>query len=125
MAKKKPQHQKKPRKRHDIDLENRAAVAVTVMWMLTTIATLMAQLVWAGSFTLVNLLDKAGNLAVLPGLMLFTGVVSGIVCLILAPVAWRIREVPPPRSVTLVAIIIGTLPLITAATLAIVTPSAA
>ena len=92
--------------------------------MLTTMATLIAELVWAGSFTLVNMLEDAGNLAMLPRLMLFTGVVSGIVCLILAPISWRIRQVPPPRSVTIVAIVIGVTPLITAVTLTLVAPPA-
>lgn len=95
-------------------LETRGAVAVTVAWMLTLMATLLAV---AGTI-LTRLLaswakPEAGEpnlLLVLPGLLLFTGIVSGSICLALTVAANRLRRRAPPRAITVFAVAACVLP---------------
>lgn len=95
--------------------EDRRADAVTVIWMLTAVATLAAVAV-AGIARLFVLAQGAAGLAplarVLPGWFLFCGTVTGLLCLALTPVVYAVRKTKPPRSVTIVAVVIGILPLL-------------
>jgi hypothetical protein len=98
--------------------ESRAAEAVTVAWMLTTLATLGAEAIafigWA-VLALVPGGDRAPTqLLALPPLMLFTASVMGIFCLVLVGVVHRTRSVPPPTAVTMGSVAISLLPLLVA-----------
>ncbi len=114
MSKRKGGKKSKP---PDRPLESRAAEAVTVAWMLTTLATLVAEVGGViGWLLLVSAADPqklARSVAVLPGLILYIGLITGIIGLVLAPVAHRIRRVPPPTSVTVVAVVIALSPAVT------------
>jgi len=96
--------------------EQRYADALTIMWMLSAVATLAAQLVaglakvivfFAGQQELPKMVAR-----VLPGWFLLCSVLSGIVCLILTPLAWHVRRHKPPISIMVTAIVIGVVPLI-------------
>jgi len=50
--------------------------------------------------------------AFVPGLFLLVATVTGLLCLTLTPVVIRVRRDPPPRSITLFAVIAGALPLV-------------
>ncbi len=46
-----------------------------------------------------------------PGVMLFAAGVTGVVCLCLTPLVYRLRRVSPPTSVTALAITVSVLPI--------------
>jgi len=96
--------------------ESRAAEAVTVFWMLTMMATLGAELVSLVSYALIAQLDDPATLPpalrMLPGVLQMTALVTGVLCLLLTPVAYKLRRVPPPGGVLVIAVAIGAFPLI-------------
>ncbi len=49
-----------------------------------------------------------------PGLMLFTAAITGAICLLLTPLVYRFRQIPPPTSVTVLAVTVSLLPLVVA-----------
>ena len=49
---------------------------------------------------------------VFENLMLFSGSLIGLFCLILVPVVYRVRRVPPPIGIVMFAIFISTAPIV-------------
>lgn len=101
----------------DVPQESRAAEALTVFWMLTMMATLAAELASAAVWGLLQLAGKAEDLpaavGLLPGLLMLIAVTTGILCLLLTPLAWHVRRQPPPLGVVVLAVVIGASPLLT------------
>lgn len=100
--------------------EEPRAVALTVAWMLTAIASLASELVAVAAMVLNRMLidphdaQKLPPLArVLPGWFLFCALATGLLCLALTPAVWKVRREKPPRSVMLFAIGAGFLPIAT------------
>jgi hypothetical protein len=52
------------------------------------------------------------------GVMLFAALATGLLCLAFTPLALRVRKTPPPRSITVAAVVIGVLPMVVVAFLA-------
>ena len=79
--------------------------ALTIGWMLMVVTTLVCEL----AFVLVRTINRADqpNWSMLAGLLLFAAMVSGLLVLIITPVVLRGRRHPPPRSVTIVSLVIG------------------
>ena len=102
--------------------ESRAAVALTVVWMLTCLATAVGlAVVFLLRGLMVAFPVAAGGdhpLARMAGVMLFVSVATGLLCLVFTPLALRVRQTPPPRSITVAAVVIGVLPLVVVAFLA-------
>lgn len=94
--------------------ESRTADAVTVAWMLTALATLAAELFALLGWVAVAIAARGGQVpqefVMLPALLTFIALVTGLVCLLLIPVTHRVRSVPPPRSVTIFAAAVGIMP---------------
>ena len=114
MGKRRKPKRKRRRKpsRSESAVEDRRGEVVTVAWMLTMVATLGAELVGAGLRVLVGLMDNPPpTWLALPGLMLFTATVTGLICLALTPLVYRFRRVPPPTAVTALAVTVSVLPL--------------
>ena len=95
-----------------LDPRQQTAEFITVGWMLTTLATLAAEVVallaaiplyWSD-------VDWPDALRALPGLMLAVACLSGTVGLILCAVASRARQDPAPRAITQGSIFICILP---------------
>ena len=103
--------------------ESRAAVATTVGWMLTVMSTLAGLFVAAAIGGLVLLAPappwEEHPLAALAGLMLLVSAATGVVSLALTVLAYRVRQTPPPRAITIAAVLIGLTPLVTIAVFAI------
>lgn len=99
------------------DSENRGIEALTVAWMLTMLATLMAELcAYAGwiFFAVVTRSEEwSAEFLALPGLLQFSALVTGLICLILGVIVYRLRPVTPPRSVGITAFGISLLPVVT------------
>ena len=103
--------------------ESRAAVALTVAWMLTLMSTASAQLVATGFWLLMQAAPaQAGArhpLEQLSKVMMFVALATGALCLVFTVLAHRVRHNPPPRSITVTAVLVGLAPLVTIAILAL------
>ena len=103
---------KRPNEVAPLTPQQRTAEFFTVGWMLTTLATAMAEVVGLVSkFTLAWSDAKwPVQIQALPTLMLTIACLSGTVGLILCGVSSKIRQVPAPRAVTHGSIFICLLP---------------
>ncbi|WP_425619229.1 hypothetical protein NA78x_002967 [Anatilimnocola sp. NA78] len=100
-----------------LEQESRASIAVTVAWMLTILAT-TGSLIAAGICVLLRRSvelapEPAKVLAILPGVFTFIAATTGIACLLLTVVVYRVRRDRPPTSITFVAVLVGLLPIAT------------
>ena len=104
-----------PQQTKPLDPQQRTSEFITVGWMLTTLATLAAEILallltiflhWSEA-------DWPAGIRALPNLMLIVACLSGIIGLILCAVASNMREVPAPRAVTQGSIFICLLPWLT------------
>jgi hypothetical protein len=98
--------------------EPRGVEALTVLWMLTAVATLMAEatagaMAWMASSRPAESLASS-PLQALPGVMLLTALTTGTLCLVLTPLVSRLRAARPPLAVTWAAVVIGLSPWIVA-----------
>ena len=117
MAARKKKLKARPRRGGDaMPDENRGGEAFTVFWMLTLIATLGAELsalaAWGLSAAAGEAEDFPVTLRLLPGWLLAVALITGLLCLLLTPLAYRIRTTPPPLGVTVIAAIVGASPLV-------------
>jgi hypothetical protein len=92
--------------------ESRTAEAVTVAWTLCLLATLVAEAGALLSRAYLVLFSGPLWLQVLSGVLLFVALVAGLVTLALTPMTWRLRRVPPPRAIVVVAVAAGLMPLV-------------
>lgn len=95
-------------------VESRAAEAVTVAWMMSVMMTLFcggaAALLWLA----VQNAESHPNAVLFGRLLHFSAIVTALTSLALACVALKMRRVPPPKSVTIMAMIVATLPILAA-----------
>lgn len=95
-----------------LDSESRASVAVTVVWMLTSLACLVAQLL---AVALVGLerwrgLSPSGWSHVAAAIWL-VALSMGLLFLAITPVTYRVRTDRPPLSLTLFCVFVAVIPL--------------
>lgn len=111
--KKKPQS--KPPPRRSRMGEDRGSVALTVAWMLTALATGIAVgVVIVGEVLLWQFPPETSGtepFAFVPRLFLVMATITGLLCLTLMPVVYRVRRDPPPRSIATAALVVSLLPL--------------
>ena len=102
--------------------ESRAAVALTVAWMLTLLSTAaamtVAALAWALMLAFPVAAGKGHPLASFPGTLTFVAAATGVLCLVLTFFANRARKSPAPWAITIAAVLIGAAPWATIAVLA-------
>lgn len=97
--------------------ESRGSIAITVSWMLTLLATaggvVLALLFYF--FSHMQQLDpKSAQLfSMLSGAMLIVAATTGLLCLGLTLVVYRVRHDPPPLAITVAAVFVSSLPLAT------------
>ena len=96
------------------DRDTRLAEALTVAWMLALMATLAAELLGLIGWLI---LAKQGGTAAAPALvgmipivLFFISLVTGLSCLVLGVVVRKVRTDPPPRAIWRTAVIAGILP---------------
>lgn len=96
-------------------VESQAAEAATVAWMLSVLATLLALLAAGLANWLLQSFGDGGDpgklLPLLPGILFFTSLVTGMIDLLLLPAIYLVRRIPPPPTITLAAVMIGLAPL--------------
>ena len=96
--------------------ESRAAEATTVFWMLTMLATLGAEILalagwaWLALFSARQESDTA--IQSLPTLLLTTAGLTGLICLLLIPLVYKLRQSPPPKAMTLFTVLISITPML-------------
>lgn len=94
--------------------EDPRSVAVTVGWMMSTLATGGAMCFSALAHLLTrSLADHNGQpnpLTALPGLLLFMALVTSVLTLAIIPVVYHLRPVRPPRTVTAGSICVAVAP---------------
>ncbi len=106
---------RKPRQPGPSDTtERRTADAATVAWMFSAMTTLLC----AGVAAIVWLFAGQGGagdpVMLLARLLHFGSLVTAVVSLALTVVVLRIRRAPPPRSITILAVIVAVLPILAA-----------
>ena len=97
-------------------VEDRTVLALTVAWMLAALCSLAAELILLvviaiEQWTLAD--DQASGLQMAAGALLLAAVVTGVLCLVLTPLVWRMRPDTPPWPIMAGAILVGILPLAT------------
>jgi hypothetical protein len=93
------------------DAESPAAQAITVFWMTSLLATVLAELCGLAARMVVLLVDAPPSITLLSNLLLLVAALAGLVCLALTPAVLRWRRVPPPVAITRFAIGASLLPL--------------
>lgn len=91
--------------------ESQSAVASTVAWLLSALATLLALIVSVVAQLIYQQNGSQKTLAAIH-MMLFSAVVTGIVTLVLTKVVHSARKTAPPKNVTIGAVTIGLVPLL-------------
>ncbi len=106
---------KKKRKPHPhvpVTPEARASEAITIAWTVTVTTTLLCNLmIIAAHFYIINYPD-AKRMELLRGLMLLGGSIVGIMSLLILPVLYRVRRVPPPRGLVVFSICVALAPIL-------------
>jgi hypothetical protein len=106
------------RKSHDTSVrafgggESRAAEFMTVGWLLTTLTTLVCEVVGAAATWFAQRNPQAVGIAALATVLLFAAVITGALALLLLAVAWKLRTVKPPRGITVFAVFVSAAPLV-------------
>lgn len=92
--------------------ESRTAVAATVAWMLSLMATLMAEALGLICRYYTAFVEPVELLTVLSSIMLFVALIAGLVTLCMIPVVFKFSKVRPPGFIVQLAVIAGGLPVI-------------
>lgn len=95
--------------------EERSSVAITVAWMLATLACLMSETVWLVGELWIRMSAEDPSrhpLVIIPDMMRLISVCTGILALTLLPFVLRVRKTTPPRAVTAFSIVVSALPLV-------------
>ena len=96
--------------------ESRAAVAVTVAWMLSCMSTAVGMLTVLALRLLMLAFPVAPGgdhpLGRIAGVLLFVALITGGTCVAFTPLVYRVRKAPPPSPITVGAVLIGLAPVV-------------
>lgn len=102
--------------------ESRGAVAITVVWMLLALSCLAAQVVALATWLVARAAGvpdgRPNALLLVPQTLTLVAVLTGLLILIVTPIAYRVRRTRPPIAVTIAAVVIAIAPLIAVAVIA-------
>lgn len=93
--------------------ESQSAEMLTVAWMLSVLATISAELLGLILRLLVVQFPTSDRLRILAGTLLLVALLSGLITTGLTALTVRLRRVPPPQPIVVVAYVSGLLPLAT------------
>lgn len=117
--KKKPARRQAAARDANRPAETRAADAMTVGWMLSTVATLFGAIAGGGLWLVLSLQGEplGQEVLALPMVLLFAAQVSGLVAMLLTPVVHYVRVEKPPKLITCAVLLIAVAPWVMAMTL--------
>ncbi len=90
--------------------ESPKTAALTTMWMVTILTALACEIAFIASAIVAHGRDS-NVFAMLSLVLLFAALVTGLLGLLLTPAVLRMRRPPPPRAITILALIVGIAPL--------------
>lgn len=90
--------------------ESQAGEAATIAWTVAVTMTLACDLTAAGAHFFVDGSDWSRVVALFRDLLLFGGAVIGAIVLVMIPVVYRLRRVPPPNGFTAFAVCVALAP---------------
>lgn len=93
--------------------ESRASDSLTVFWAVTVMMVLVINFMTIGTHFYVLSNPEAEKMALLKGMLLFAGCFIGGISLIVLPILYRVREVPPPPGLTVFGICAAVAPILT------------
>src|SRR4029079_6041818 len=106
----------KPRDHQPDANESPPAVALTIAWMLSCMSTAVGMLTVLALRLLMLAFPVAQGgdhpLGRISSVFLFVALVTGLVCLGLTPLVYRVRKAPPPAPITVGAVLIGVAPIV-------------
>jgi hypothetical protein len=113
-------HKTKPRRYHHkpaapvrrYSEETRAGDATTVAWIVTVVMTLLCDLGAAAAHYWSSGYANARGILMYRELLLFAGVVIGLISLMLLPIMLKVRRVPPPTGVMAFAVCVTAAPMV-------------
>jgi hypothetical protein len=91
--------------------EQRAVEALTAVWIIVVVNTLLCLLVALGLRQYGAAHPESVQVKVLSGVLHLTATVVGVVTLVMTPIVLWLRRVPPPLGVTVLAVLVGLAPL--------------
>ena len=80
-------------------IETRAGESLTVFWAVTVLMLLVTDLIAIAAHFYLTANPAAEKVALLKGLLLFTGSLVGGMSLVVLPILYRVRRVPPPPGI--------------------------
>ncbi|MFM8251298.1 MAG: hypothetical protein ACKOBW_06860 [Planctomycetota bacterium] len=94
--------------------DTRISEALTVAWMLALMATLAAEVLGAIGWCILLARDDGSRapalIGLIPVVLFFVSLVTGVACLILGFVVRRVRPDPPPSAIFRTGVVAGILP---------------
>ena len=97
--------------------ESGTVLAVTVLWMLTGLLSLGAEIGVAACLLSMRIWPAAQPgpdvRPVMIAALLLAALATGALCLGLTPLAWRLRSVKPPVGIVVIAVLVGIAPIVT------------
>lgn len=113
MAKNKKKSKQKSAKRiGNLPVETRASESLTVFWTVTVLMALVTDLMSVGVHFYLLSHPDAKNMALLKGMLLFTGALVGGVSLVTLPFLYRVRKVPPPSGLAVFGASVAAAPIL-------------
>ena len=110
---KKKNNEKQTAKTLDLPAETRSSDALTVFWTMTVMMVLVMNLVCIFASYYVSANPDAEKMQLLKGMLLFTGCLVGGVSLIVLPILYRVRQVPPPPGLAAFGALVAAAPILT------------
>ncbi len=93
--------------------ESRVSESLTVFWALTVMMALVMNVLCIGAHYYLAANPAAEKMQLFQGMLLFTGCLVGGISLILLPVLYRIRQVPPPPGLAVFGACVAAAPILT------------
>lgn len=97
--KKKSRKPMQHKKRVPQPVETRASEALTVCWGVTLTILIVCNVIVIGSQLYVSWYPEAKRTAIFGDLLLLAGSMVGVFSLVLLPLLYRVRQIPPPNGV--------------------------
>lgn len=109
---KKRAHQRGTTPRGDEPAEGRTSETVTVGWTVTLTTLFFSNLAAILAHLYVVSFPPAHRMAMLRELLLYAGLLVGILSLVLLPVVYRVRSTPPPRGLVAFGVCLAAAPIL-------------